>query len=210
MKTDTFQLDLYLQETSPAPRVTLADVNAAIKSEHYFTAANGYIGSIPDTIYNNVHVPGALGLLTFCVLVLQNGFTVTGQSACASPANFNKAIGEKIARDNAVAQIWPLLGFELRSKLARGEALRGDKAVPCVVAPLPEPSKEEALLARLRKEREELNEKCVRLAEFLPSPACKALCEFDQADLESQHVAMVIYLTVLDRRIKRFAERNGL
>ena len=59
-----------------------------------------------------------LELLTFCVLVLRNGFTVTGESACASPENFDAEIGRKIARQNAVAKIWPLMGYELRTKLA--------------------------------------------------------------------------------------------
>lgn len=62
--------------------------------------------------------PSALGLLTFRVLVLRNGFTVTGESACASPENFDAAIGRRIARENAVQKIWPLLGFRLRDKLA--------------------------------------------------------------------------------------------
>lgn len=47
-----------------------------------------------------------------------NGFTVTGESACASPENFNAEIGRKIARQNAVDKLWPLLGFRLRDKLA--------------------------------------------------------------------------------------------
>lgn len=60
----------------------------------------------------------ALGLLTFCVIVLKNGFTVTGESACASPENFDAELGRKIARQNAVQKVWPLMGYELRSKLA--------------------------------------------------------------------------------------------
>lgn len=60
-----------------------------------------------------------LKLLTFCVLVLRNGFTVTGESACTSPENFDAELGQKIARKNAVQKIWPLMGYELRSKLAR-------------------------------------------------------------------------------------------
>ena len=60
----------------------------------------------------------SLNLLTFCVLVLRNGFTVTGESACASPENFDAEIGRKIARQNAVQKIWPLMGYELRTKLA--------------------------------------------------------------------------------------------
>lgn len=59
----------------------------------------------------------SLGLLTFCVLVLRNGFTVTGESACASPENFNAEIGRRIARENAVAKIWPLLGFALKERM---------------------------------------------------------------------------------------------
>ncbi|WP_409050126.1 Gp49 family protein [Sphaerotilus sp.] len=60
---------------------------------------------------------GTLSLLTFCVLILRNGFTVTGESACASPANFNAEIGRRIARENAVAKIWALMGYALRQRL---------------------------------------------------------------------------------------------
>jgi len=60
-----------------------------------------------------------LSLLTFCVLVLRNGFTVTGESACASPENFDSAIGRKIARGNALNKVWPLIGYELKSKLSQ-------------------------------------------------------------------------------------------
>lgn len=54
------------------------------------------------------------------MLVLQNGFTVTGESACASPENFAPEIGRNIARQSAVAKIWPLMGYELKTKLAGG------------------------------------------------------------------------------------------
>lgn len=60
----------------------------------------------------------ALGLLTLCVLVLKNGFTVTGESACASPENFDAELGRKIARQHAVSKIWPLEGYPLRQSLA--------------------------------------------------------------------------------------------
>jgi hypothetical protein len=55
--------------------------------------------------------------LTVCCLTLKNGYTVTGESACASPENFDKEIGRKIARANAREKIWPLLGFRLRDEL---------------------------------------------------------------------------------------------
>lgn len=55
--------------------------------------------------------------LTIACLTLANGFTVTGESAAASPDNFNREIGRKIARDNARNKIWPLLGFRLRDQI---------------------------------------------------------------------------------------------
>lgn len=105
-----------------APRVTPADIEANIASEHYFTAADGY-RSAPCFDPNGqpadcLPPPAPLELLTFCVLVLKNGFTVTGESACASPENFDAEVGRKIARQNAVSRIWPLMGYELRSQLA--------------------------------------------------------------------------------------------
>lgn len=102
-----------------AARVTPADIHANIVGEYYFTASDGVNqrpDCNPDAVVAGVH--GSLGLLTFCVLVLKNGFTVTGESACASPANFDEEIGRKIARKNAESKIWPLMGYELRSKLA--------------------------------------------------------------------------------------------
>ena len=59
-------------------------------------------------------------MLTFCVLVLRNGYTVTGESACASHENFNADIGRRIARENAVNKIWPLMGYELKNRLSNG------------------------------------------------------------------------------------------
>ena len=99
-----------------APRITPADIEANIVSEHYFTAENGVIGATidPDVIVANAQ---PLRLLTFCVLVLKNGFTVTGESACASPENFDAELGRKIARQNAVQKMWPLMGYALKEKL---------------------------------------------------------------------------------------------
>jgi hypothetical protein len=102
-----------------APRITPADIESTIDSEHYFTAldgVDGYYRSGPDA--QTVKNAAALGLLTICVLVLRSGFTVTGESACASPENFDAEIGRKIARQNAVQKIWPLEGYRLRCQLA--------------------------------------------------------------------------------------------
>ena len=55
--------------------------------------------------------------LTVCCMTLRNGFTVTGESACASPENFNVELGRKIARENARNKIWQLEGYLLKQRL---------------------------------------------------------------------------------------------
>lgn len=110
-----------------APRITPDDVEANIASEHYFTAADGVTGAsynkVPRQFTGVDTSPEPLHLLTVCVLVLKNGFTVHGVSACASPENFDEQIGREIARENAVREIWPLMGYELRSTLANSKTL---------------------------------------------------------------------------------------
>lgn len=51
------------------------------------------------------------------MLILQNGYTVTGESACASPENFDAEVGRKIARTNAINKVWPLMGYALKQQL---------------------------------------------------------------------------------------------
>ena len=126
MNDQTIEQEIQTKGANVAPRITPADIEANITSTFYFTAAQGAEKAARD---NGSYAAGspaeglALGLLTFCVLVLRNGFTVTGESACASPENFNAEIGRKIARENAVAKVWPLMGYELRSKLAAEKSL---------------------------------------------------------------------------------------
>lgn len=101
-----------------APRVTPTDIDANIAQEFYFSAGDGVYGSEALQHGQGFTNEQALNHLTFCVLVLKNGFTVTGESACASPENFNAEIGNKIARQNAVNKIWPLMGYALKQKLS--------------------------------------------------------------------------------------------
>ena len=100
-----------------APRVTPQDLQDNIASEHYFTAGEGIAGRCFREV-STLHSPRTLELITFCVLVLKNGFTVTGESACASPENFDPEIGRKIARQNAEQKIWPLMGCALKEQLS--------------------------------------------------------------------------------------------
>ena len=124
--------DIQSAGANVAPRITPDDIEANIASQYFFTAADGAVGVFAhERAADGMGMfPGdlpsyetPLRLLTFCVLVLRNGFTVTGESACASPENYNADIGRKIARQNAVAKIWPLMGYELRSQLSKQQPL---------------------------------------------------------------------------------------
>lgn len=83
-----------------APRLSPALIDAAIASEQY-------------------HVFDGTAL-TVCALTLRNGYIVTGESAAASPENFDKEIGRKISRENARNKIWGLEGYLLRERLSAG------------------------------------------------------------------------------------------
>lgn len=130
-----------------APRVTPADIEAEISAEFFFTANDG-VNGVADRVGDYVEpncirhddnpAENHLRLLTFCVLVLRNGFTVTGESACAGPENFDAELGRKIARQDAVAKIWPVLGFRLRDKLACFPTLTGESLNHAMAGNLPD------------------------------------------------------------------------
>ena len=145
--TDLEKLRRPFTESKVPTKVTLEDIEANIIGEYYFSAADGArfgwltsdhanvgvrgrVRSIADSIPTSSHASTsasidanadthpALSLLTFCVLVLRNGFVVTGESSCVSPETFNTEVGREVARENAINKIWPLMGYELRTKLS--------------------------------------------------------------------------------------------
>jgi hypothetical protein len=95
---------------SPSTRVSLDDIEANIMAEYF---CNGGQMAGPGEA-----IPHSLSVLTICVLVLRNGFTVIGKSAPADEKNFNPDLGRKFSREDAIRQIWPLMGYALRDKLA--------------------------------------------------------------------------------------------
>ena len=98
MENNETQIEQEIQDKGlTAPRLTPADIDTAIVEETYTTLPSGKV--------------------MVCELTLRNGFTVTGESACASPENFDAELGRKIARQNAVAKVWPLMGYALKEKL---------------------------------------------------------------------------------------------
>lgn len=81
-----------------APRVTLDSIESKIRDTSYYVHA---------------------GMLTICILQMANGFFITGESACASPANFNAELGRRIAREAAIRKAWAFEGYVLREALAK-------------------------------------------------------------------------------------------
>lgn len=117
-----------------APRVTQADLKANIRSVFYFTAEDGVLGESAIACSMIGEVAESLRLLTICVMVLQNGFTIVGTSACASPANFNVEIGRRVAYDNALQQIWPLMGYHLKQQLQLQDYMPNKENSPAFTA----------------------------------------------------------------------------
>ena len=123
--------------------------------------------------------------LTVCVLTLQNGFTVTGESACADPAMFNAEIGQKIARENAERKIWPLMGYALKEEMMRNASTD--------------------FRERVKAEARQLQQNIAKLDAFINGNVQFGRLSVDERyDLLEQNVAMKGYYGVLMRRISRF------
>ena len=143
-----------------APRVTPQHIEDVIDSEQYHV----FHGTT----------------FTSCLLTLKNGFTVHGESACASPENFDAELGRKIARDNAKNKIWMLEGYLLRDNLHN------------------EPKD---LFERLQLEQNELTERLKKLAAFIDSEGFEKLDVDNKFLLCKQRDEMALYEETLVTRI---------
>lgn len=121
-----------MTEQRPPRSVKPEDIERHIVKEYYFTAAQGVIGVIGvsaevaageaeqgvERPVQLVEMHNRLRLVTLCVLVLGNGYTLVGSSACADEAGFDAETGKKIARQDAFAKAWPIFGFLLVNQMA--------------------------------------------------------------------------------------------
>lgn len=151
------------QKNIGGKRVTLDALKSNIKSEDYY-----------------IH-PGSQ--LTICILTLMNGFTVTGESACADPSMFDEEIGRRIAKEKAQEKIWPLMGYALKQEiyLTQGE--------------------EGTFKGRVLREQTELSDRINKLHAFIyGSENFSRLSEARKKDLRQQLDAMGVYHGILVRR----------
>jgi hypothetical protein len=77
----------------PHQKVTKEGIEARIISVDYMVMANSTV--------------------TICNLILENGYSVRGESACVDPRNFDMEIGRQLAYRDAINKIWPLEGYLL-------------------------------------------------------------------------------------------------
>ena len=156
-----------LKASAVAPRVTLEGLEASIKERYFY----------------NMRTNPELQTLTLCVLVLQNGYTVVGKSACANVANFNEDIGNRLAEEDAKRDIWPLMGYALKEEIFKN----GDGS----------------FTGRMQREANELLDKINKLVAFIGGETFKNIPGIEQDDLLTQRNAMLEYHEVLLQRIKR-------
>ena len=102
-----------LQEHSTAPRITEKNLDENIICVNYLNIGEALTAD-GQPAHQSHH------LLTLCILVLKNGFTIVGESACASPENYDAEIGRRLAYADAKKKVWPLMGYALRDHLIYG------------------------------------------------------------------------------------------
>ena len=122
------------------------------------------------------------GTLTHCVITLPCGYTVTGESACVDPTNYDKELGEKYALEQAVEKLWPLEGYLLANDLYRAK----------------QPT---SFVSRMVFEQSDLNEKLEKLTKFLDQPKPDFVEQSQWELMKDQQEAMVSYFNILEKRI---------
>lgn len=153
--------------------ISMEDVERAILSETYTLLPNGRTTVCQLTLIDNG----------------DSGFTVEGQSACVSKANYNEEMGKKFSRERALERVWMVLGFELARKLERVRM----KA-------------HESFADRLKREYAELVLKIESLTNWIDTPSYFNLSIEEQEDQKEQLVLMRQYCMILDKRMARLRE----
>jgi hypothetical protein len=128
------------------PRVTLDGILAKVKGEEFFRVGP---------------------TLTVCVLTLENGTHLTGESACVAPENFDEALGRKIARDNAISKAWPLEGYLLRERLYRDAGRNRSIARLCYEVARPLAKESEIEMPPFEQADGSVQASCVEMVEAL-------------------------------------------
>lgn len=194
--TDEQSTEVAIQKAGKtAPRITPAHIDSLIIDRLFFTAYEASIGQEVSPQERPLIAMQAHGLLTFCVLTLRNGFTVTGESACASPENFDAGIGRDIAFKNAREKVWLLEGYLLKERLFQMTQPAESPAPSGAFAPHQQ---------RVLDERTELDAKLSKLNGFFGTSIYTCLPEEERERLAAQARVMGEYSSILGDRIAAF------
>jgi hypothetical protein len=168
-------------EDTQSLRVTKAQIESKIAYVNYFTAAQGVDRANEGNPQGSGDWPESLMRLTFCTITMKNGFSFTGESACADPKAFNEKIGKQIAYDHAFEKIWSHEGYLLREKLSQEDT--------------------SDYLSRMWDEYRQLDARFKKLKTFMSGVVFQSLKEGQQQLLHRQCAAMLLYVDVLYARI---------
>lgn len=108
-------------------RVSIEDIELAVHSERYFTADDGRQGAMARGTYIGHEQPDGdarrdlepLRTLMFCVLVLDDGYTVVGRAFCRSLQTHDLYSARCHARQAALNEIWVMKGAKLSQQWVR-------------------------------------------------------------------------------------------
>lgn len=168
MSTDqTTEQLIQAEGANVAPRVTVEDIQANIADVEFVK-----------------HTSKSGQVLRWCIITARNGYAVAGRpSVSVSAENDRQLVGQKVAYENAVHELWPLMGYELRSKLATQPATFQD---------------------RVRAEAAELDDRVTKLKAFTSTETFGGLPVDEQERMLAQLAAMTDYSACLAERIQAF------
>lgn len=109
----------------PNPKLQLItdkDLLAEIDTIYFFTAEQGCLGANDPDLATKGHGE-ILGMLTFCVIVLKNGFTTEGSFSWGDPTTYDETWCQLMARVAAEQKLWPFLGYKLLDKVGGRKGL---------------------------------------------------------------------------------------
>jgi hypothetical protein len=122
MTDQDIENDIQAAGADVAPRVTLADIEAAIQGEYYFTAGQGITAEHRDRQEDIFAYESKLNRVTICTIVLRNGIVLVGaNTSLVHKDNHNAELGRKMARQDAIDQAWPMFGFLLAERLYQAQ-----------------------------------------------------------------------------------------
>lgn len=114
VQMDSLQVDDAISaQGATAPRVSLRNIEDAIDHMSFMNAGEA-AAAMGQKVSPN------MSLMTLCFITMRNGFVVLGKSAPASAANYDPDKGMYFAKQDAINQLYPLMGYSLRDHLSKG------------------------------------------------------------------------------------------